>query len=458
MPRSGSALRVGLVILGAIVVLGIGVFLIGDKNNLFSRKNRYYIQFGSVSGLKPGSPVQLNGVDVGTVDKVVLPQNPAEESIQVWIRVDGQYAARIRGPVSPGPMGPGQVNKTAAGASQARIKTLGLLGDKFIDLSTGAPQFPVIPNEGEIPAAQPTNVDALLASGENVMDNVVEISASLSTILGRMERGEGLLGDLTSDTESGRRLRDSLIGSSESMQRIANKIENGEGPLGRLLNDKAMADKLAGSLDRLDAVIASVQSGPGLAPALINDPQMKTSVQDTLAQLNQVAQDLHKFTADLETSDALLPRLINDEEYGREITGKVQQMVDQLNEASLKLTRGEGAVAKLLNDPRIYDAVNDIIIGVNESRILRWLIRNRQKQGIEKRYDDTRKEMQEEGRTPPPLDAGPDLTTETPPSTLETPPETQEDTPPPVESTPPPTDPPPASRGEAFPSWPTTSW
>jgi phospholipid/cholesterol/gamma-HCH transport system substrate-binding protein len=433
MPRSGSAIRVGLVILVAIAVLAVGVFLIGDQNNLFSRKNRYFIQFGSVSGLKPGSPVQLNGVDVGTVDKVLLPQNPTEESIQVWIRVDGQYSARLRGPVDLATAG----TAGTAGASQARIKTLGLLGDKYIDLTTGAPGYPVIPNEGEIPAAQPTNVDALLASGESVMDNVVEISASLSTILGRMERGEGLLGELTTDSETSRQLRTNLLGTTESMQRIANKIETGEGPLARLLNDKAMADKLSGSLDRLDSVLVSVQNGPGLAPALINDPQMKTSVQDTLAQLNQVAQDLHAFTADLEKSDALLLRLVNDEEYGRQITGKVQQMVDQLNEVSLKLTRGEGAVAKLLNDPQIYDAVNDIVIGVNESRILRWLIRNRQKKGLEKRYDDTRKEMQEEGATPPPLDAGPD-TTETP---EETPPAeaVPETTPPPEpETTPPP--------------------
>jgi phospholipid/cholesterol/gamma-HCH transport system substrate-binding protein len=427
-----EAFRVGLVILAAFAVLAAGIFLIGEKNNLFSRKNRYFIQFGSVSGLKPGSPVQLNGVDVGTVHKVVLPQTPTEEHIQVWIVVDDQYAERIRGPVGP------EVT-VAPGASQARIKTLGLLGDKYIDLSTGAPRYPVIPNEGEIPAAQPTNVDALLASGEDVMDNVVEISASLSTILGRMERGEGLLGELTTDTESGRRLRGSLLGTSESLQRIANKIESGEGPLGRLLNDRAMADKLAGSLDRLDAILAQAQNGPGLAPALLNDPGMKETFTDTLAQLNQVARDLQGVTADLETSEALLPRLLNDEEYGREVTGKIQEVVDRLNEISLKLSRGEGTVPKLLNDPQIYDAVNDVIIGVNESRLLRWLIRNRQKKGIEKRYKDTRKEMEEAGQAPPPLDRGPDVAPEeTPPV-----PETPEDTPPPAaepqaETTPPP--------------------
>lgn len=412
MPRSGSVVRVGLVILAAFTLLGIGIFLIGEKNNLFSRKNRYYIEFNSVSGVRPGNPVQLNGVDVGTVDRVVLPQNPSEEHIQVWISVDAQYGDRIRGPVDP--LIASTSGAGAPGSSQARIKTLGLLGDKYIDLSTGAPELPAIPNEGEIPAAQPTNVDALLASGEDVMSNVVEISASLSTILGRMERGEGLLGELTTDSESGRRLRSSIVGTTEALERIANTIESGQGPLGRLLNDKAMADQLAGSLDRFEALLTQAQSGPGLAPALLNDPTMKTSFQDTLAQLNQVAKDLHGLTTDLETKDGLLPRLVYDEEYGRQVTGEVQAIVDRLSDASRKLSEGKGTASMLLNDPQIYEAVNDVIIGVNESRILRWLIRNRQKKGIERRYKDEVKAIEAEGGTPPPLDKGPDVMEEIP--------------------------------------------
>ncbi len=409
MPPRTREVKVGLLILVAVIVLAVGVFVIGDKNNLFSRKNEYYILFGSVSGLRAGSPVQLNGVDVGTVQKVILPQNPRLEQIEVWIDVDRKYAERIRG----GPQLP------ASGGlhppSQARIKTLGLLGDKFIEISSGAPEFPVIPSGGQIPAAQPTNVDALLASGEDVMDNVVEISASLSTILARMERGEGLLGELTSDSESGRRLKASLIGTAESMERIASRIETGEGPLPRLLNDRQMADRLAASIDRFESLMAQAQSGPGLLPGLINDPASKQKFDETLATLNQMARDLQGFTADLETSDALLPRLVNDEEYGREITGKLNEIVDRLNEISLKLSRGDGTAAKLINDPQIYDAVNDVIIGINESRILRWLIRNRQKKGIEKRYEDTRQSLEEQGITPPPLDEGPDATEEPPP-------------------------------------------
>lgn len=406
MSPKGREVRVGLVILVAVLVLAAGIFLIGSKNNLFKPKIRYYTEFNSVSGLKKGSPVQLDGVDVGTIEKVVLSGDPRKSQIRVWIRLDENYAARIRGPVDPNGLLKNQI------ASRARIKTLGLLGDKYIDINSGSPIYPPIPEEGEVPAAQPTNVDALIASGEDVMDNVVEISHSLNRILQRMERGEGILGQLTTDTPEGRRLQSSLVNTSESLERIAGTVEHGNGPLPRLLNDRAMADQLAVSLDRFQTLLDQAQHGPGLLPALLNDPAPRAQFNDTLAALQKVAQDLQGFTADLQSNDdALLQRLVKDKEYGREVTEQLRQFVKNLNEVSAKLDRGDGTAAKLINDPKIYDAVNDIIVGVNQSRVLRWLIRNRQQKGIEKRYDDTKKGIERSGGTPEPLDKGP----ETPP-------------------------------------------
>jgi phospholipid/cholesterol/gamma-HCH transport system substrate-binding protein len=422
MSPKAREVRVGLVILAAVVALAAGIFLIGSKNNLFSHKARYYVEFNSVSGLKPGSPVQLDGVDVGSIEKVVLPENPQKKDIRVWIRVERDYAARLRGPADPKALVKDQV------ASRARIKTLGLLGDKYIDINSGSPLYPPIPEEGEILAAQPTNVDALIASGEDVMDNVVEITHSLNTILGRMERGEGILGQLTSDNPQGKQLMTSLTGASDSLQRIALKVESGQGLLPRLLNDRAMGDQLARSLDRFQGLLDQAQHGPGLLPGLLNDPASRTEFNETLASLHKVAQDLQGFTADLESSDALVPRLVKDKAYGREVTEQLRQFVKNLNDVSAKLDKGKGTAAQLINDPKIYDAVNDIVVGVNQSRALRWLIRNRQKKGIEKRYGDTKKAIEESGGTPEPLDKLPESRPEgkpgaaTPPPLLTAPP------------------------------------
>ncbi|HET9211497.1 MAG TPA: MlaD family protein, partial [Thermoanaerobaculia bacterium] len=391
------------VILAAILVLAAGIFLIGSKNNLFKHKTRYYTELNSVGGLKKGSPVQLDGVDVGTIEQVVLSSDPRKSQIRVWIHLDENYAARIRGPVNPSGMMKNQA------PSRARIKTLGLLGDKYIDINSGSPVYPPIPEEGEIPAAQPTNVDALIASGEDVMDNVVEISHSLNRILQRMERGEGLLGQLTSDTPEGRRMQSALVNTSESLERIADTVEHGKGPIPRLLNDRAMADRIAVSLDRFQTLLDQAQHGPGLLPGLLNDPASKQEFDETLASLHEVARNLQAFSADLESNDeALLPRLVKDKEYGREVAEQIRQFVKNLNEVSAKLDRGDGTAAKLLNDPKIYDAVNDIIVGVNQSRLLRWLIRNRQKKGIEKRYEDTTKGIERSGGKPEPLDTLPE--------------------------------------------------
>jgi len=334
------------------------------------------------------------------VKKVVLPRDPRIAAIQVWIEIDQEFADRIRGPQG------GAVADPREPESVARIKTLGLLGAKYVEISSGSPRYGLIPPEARIPAAAPTNVDALIASGEDVMDNVVAISHSLNAILGRMERGEGLLGELTSSSESGDRLKASLLGTSETLHRIADKIETGDGPLPRLLNDKAMGDRLGTALDRFESILAKAEGGEGVLPALLNDPGTKTQLSDTLASLNQASHDLKQLSSAYEQGQGLVPKLVKDDEYGKRITDQLQQLIERLNDVSLRLSQGNGTAAKLINDPQVYEAVNDILVGVNESRMLRWLIRNRQKAGIKKRYEEAPKSPGG-GASEPPTDAPP---------------------------------------------------
>jgi uncharacterized phage infection (PIP) family protein YhgE len=201
-----------------------------------------------------------------------------------------------------------------------------------------------------------------------------------------------------------------------------------------------MADRLGTSLDRFERILATAEGGPGLLPGLLNDPQAKKKFDDTLASLQTAAQNVEHFSSGLEQSDALVPKLFKDEEYGRKVTADLSALIDQLNEVSNRLTHGEGSAAKLINDPQIYDAVNDIVIGVEESKLLRWLIRNRQKAGIKKRYDDAQKAPEGTANPAPPATPEPESSAApaTPPSPLS---ETPQAVPP---SSEPPPSPPPA--------------
>ena len=61
--RAKRAVRVGIVVLVAATVLAVAVFLIGQENNLFNRKNRYFVDLKSVSGIKPGKFQPLGDYD-----------------------------------------------------------------------------------------------------------------------------------------------------------------------------------------------------------------------------------------------------------------------------------------------------------------------------------------------------------------------------------------------------------
>ncbi|HXO21816.1 MAG TPA: MlaD family protein [Thermoanaerobaculia bacterium] len=417
MPPRGSEARVGLVILVALAILAAGTFLIGKENNLFTRKSRYFIDFQSVSGIKPGNPVELDGVSVGAVHQVILPPDPSRKFIRVWISVDRRYGERVRAD------------------TRARIKTLGLLGDRYVELTSGSPAFPVIPAEGQVPTAPATNVDALIASGEDVMDNVSTISFQLKNILGRIDQGQGLIGELTTNSASGEKMKGSLFSTLDAVNRIANEVEHGDGALPRLLKDRQLADRLAGSVASLESVLATAKTGQGLLPGLLNDPATRRGYDQTIANLNQVAADLRKFTGSLEAGQGLLPRLVNDPQYGQEVTTELHDIVRRLDSVATKLDSGKGTAAQLINDPKIYDAVNDVVVGVNDSWMLRWLIRSRQQAGIKKRYQETVR--QGEGAAPAsPAPASP-TTSPTPP----TPPDTQPPAAPP--NAPPPSPPPP---------------
>jgi phospholipid/cholesterol/gamma-HCH transport system substrate-binding protein len=183
-------------------------------------------------------------------------------------------------------------------------------------------------------------------------------------------------------------MTDSVIETMESIQRVVENVEQGDGTLSRLINDPELANRITGSVEHLEGVLDQAENGDGLLPSLLKDPATKEEFDTTLAQLRQVSENLNGLSTELREGDGLLPRLMGDEEYADEITGEIQRVLERIDNLVTKLDEGEGTAGKLINDPSVYEAVQDVIIGVEESRLLRWLIRNRQKKGIETRYEE----------------------------------------------------------------------
>ncbi len=368
-PNPSAARKVGLLLLVALALGMAAIFTVGERRNLFSAKNDYIIRFDSVSGLQPGSNVQLDGVGVGSVAKIDLSEDVRKNQIELRIRVEARFAGRIRED------------------SMARIRTLGLLGDKYIEISSGTPKFPEVPEGGTIGTAPVADVDRLRASGEDLVNNVTRITEQLTNILSRMERGEGILGELTKDVEPNRKVTTEFIATLDSIRGMFDNFREGDGPLPRLLNDRALGEKLEGTVNRLDSLLAKTESGEGALSMLLTDTEQKARLERSLASIERTAANLETVTNSLREERALLPKLLGDEAYGDKLSAELQSLIENLNRVAEKIDHGPGSAAQMLNDPALYQAMKDIVAGIDESAILRHLIRNRQKKGVEVRLE-----------------------------------------------------------------------
>jgi phospholipid/cholesterol/gamma-HCH transport system substrate-binding protein len=220
-------LRVGMFIGIGIFLMFLIVFSIGD---LYPFEKGYNIRviFDYVNGLTKDSPVRLAGVDVGEVKDIRIYYDGKEQRTRVSLDVRVKKDTKI---------------ETDA---VARINTLGLLGERYLEITPGTSTTFFQP-EGEMIGKNPMKV------GQQ-MEELNKIATHIEKVLARLDRGEGTLGKLLTD--------DTLY---EDWKIIFGRIRNGEGTVGKLLTE----DKI---YNDLEALVEDIKAHPW---KLLNKPSRR---------------------------------------------------------------------------------------------------------------------------------------------------------------------------------------
>src|SRR5436190_8593126 len=120
--------RLGLFVLTTLLIFGVGVFWIGSKQYLFQSTYRLNAEFQSASGMLHGAVVRVGGIQEGTVKEIYLPPRSDAK-----VRIEMKLKRGTRSVIKKD--------------SIAVIKSEGLVGDKYIDISFGSTNSPSV-NEG----------------------------------------------------------------------------------------------------------------------------------------------------------------------------------------------------------------------------------------------------------------------------------------------------------------------
>jgi len=196
-----STARLGAFIVTALLILAAAIFLMGDKQFLFSRTYRLTAPFDNVAGLDEGAPVRAGGVRIGTVRRIILPGAP-EDKIAVEMQLDDSTRKVIRKD------------------STASIETEGLLGKKYVAISFGTGGSEQLRDGDTIQGRSSFDygqlakrAGELVGSAKDLIElsrigigNINQASSDLKSITGTIDSGQGTVGALVRDPTAYRRL------------------------------------------------------------------------------------------------------------------------------------------------------------------------------------------------------------------------------------------------------------
>src|SRR5258706_9123113 len=143
--------RLGLFIVFTLAILAVGVFLIGDKEMMFRSTYRALANFDNVSGLAEGASVRVGGIQKGTVDKIQLPDR-ADGKVYVVLTLDRS------------------THNVVKKDSVASIKSEGLLGDKYVEVSFGSEASPQLKDRDLIGSQPPLDMSDLMKKTDQLLD------------------------------------------------------------------------------------------------------------------------------------------------------------------------------------------------------------------------------------------------------------------------------------------------
>jgi phospholipid/cholesterol/gamma-HCH transport system substrate-binding protein len=291
--------RVGLFMLLALVVLGVFIIKI-EEIPIGSKGGRQRIQatFPSVAGLDEKSPVRIAGVRVGIVEDISLSGDRA----LVTLALESQV--------------------TLHQGAYAEISSLGMLGDKYIELFPGPLSGPPLPPDTVLEGTSPIAFDQVLKTANSVGSDIQAVTTSLRKSLGGDE-GEKRLNEilenirqLTADTRAlvasnrsdidatianfrsfSETLKTELPKLAEKMNSLADRVDSvvaeNRGNFSQSLeNIKDLSGRLRVSADNLNAITGKIARGEGSIGKLVNDDETVNNLNSTLKSVEAGVQSL----------------------------------------------------------------------------------------------------------------------------------------------------------------------
>jgi phospholipid/cholesterol/gamma-HCH transport system substrate-binding protein len=317
--------KVGLFVVGAIVLGAIGVLLLGKSKHVFEKRVQLHATFADIAGLVQGAPVRLSGVNVGTVSQIM------------FVRADPRPQIRVDMEVTEASLGLIRTD------SVAQISGQGLLGDKIIEVSVGSSTAGHIGAGGQIQTAEAVDLDKMLRHAADTIDDAKRVA----------ERAADAV-DQFADAKTIAEFRHSVV----HLHALLHATDQGHGLAHAIFYDKRTADELT----RLETNLSRLSENVDRGVQRINTVLASTDGdgKQIINNVSRAAKSVGKTADEIEASH---------------VVANLERASGDLAQMTHYMKGGQGTLGALVMDPTVYEQLVQVLGGVGRSRILRALVR-----------------------------------------------------------------------------------
>ncbi|HJU88362.1 MAG TPA: MlaD family protein [Gemmatimonadaceae bacterium] len=301
-------LKVGLMIVVALAIMIFAVVKLGQAANLFEERYELVTFVPNASGLVEGGQVTVAGQLAGGIKKIEFlpPDADTSRNLKITMELSERLQPQVRE------------------NSFAKIRTLGLLGNKVLDISVGTPQVAALEPGDTVRISPSLDYEAVIAQASGAVGDLVELTHDLREITGGIVRGEGTVGQLLTSrtlydqltstlTETsgllrrmqqpngtfGRMLEDPelyyrMVSVTASLDTVLKQMNNQQGTVGRLLADDSLYVRMVSVTASADSMMKMLTQGNGFAARMISDQELYDRLNKTITDLSTILEDIRK--------------------------------------------------------------------------------------------------------------------------------------------------------------------
>lgn len=273
---------VGAFVLGTLLLFGVAVFMIGDREMAFTRRFELYTEFTKVTGLQPGALVRVSGARAGEVTEIRPPSQPA-----------GKF--RVRMEVTE------ELHQLVRADSIASIETEGLVGGSFLSISTGSAESPQAPPLSTLPGQEPFELADLL---QQMSATIVKVNTTIDEMRGEVEQ--------------------TIVGVRETVDKTNDLVTSISGDV------KTMASSGARVTADIASMTTSVREGQGTLGKLFTDDELYGHMKQVVANADSMTSDARAVVAQARET---LTGLQGAEGPVRGLAGNLRQTLDDARSA-----------------------------------------------------------------------------------------------------------------------------